>query len=221
MRLWPIMICALLLSSCQLLPVGGSSGPAIQGSGKLTTETRAISSFTAVEFASFGTLMIEQGSEESLTIAAEDNILPLLTSEVNDNILIIGINGAANTTRGIQYRLTVKALDAITISGAGGIIIERFVAERLRVLLSGAGSLDISGSVGEQEIEVAGAGSYNAPNLESRQARVTINGLGNAVIRVSQSLDATITGAGSVEYYGSPTVAQNVSGIGQVRQVQP
>jgi hypothetical protein len=35
---------------------------------------------------------------------------------------------------------------------------------------------------------------------------------------VSEELDAEISGVGSVEYIGDPTVKQNVNGVGQVGQ---
>jgi hypothetical protein len=41
-------------------------------------------------------------------------------------------------------------------------------------------------------------------------------GAGSAVVNVSEVLEAKISGAGSVEYIGDPTVHQEVSGVGRV-----
>jgi hypothetical protein len=64
---------ALLVTACSVT----------RGSGQLTTESRPVSGFTKVELSGTGELTIEQTGTESLTISAEDNILPRLTSEVS------------------------------------------------------------------------------------------------------------------------------------------
>ncbi len=53
----------LLLSACS----------AIQGSGKVTSESRVVHGFTEVDFSGSGHLVIEQTGTKSLTITAEDN----------------------------------------------------------------------------------------------------------------------------------------------------
>jgi hypothetical protein len=70
-----VVLVALGLAACQAGPLS-----IVHGSGNLQTETRTVRGFNEVELRDEGTLVIEQGAAESLTIAAEDNILPLLTS---------------------------------------------------------------------------------------------------------------------------------------------
>jgi hypothetical protein len=84
------------------------------------------------------------------------------------------------------------------------------------VLLNSAGSITISGTAEEQKIVLSGVGSYDASNLQSLQASVTLSGAGSAELWVTDSLDATVSGVGSVSYYGSPSVSQNISGVGSI-----
>ena len=51
------------------------------GSGNVVKETREARDFDSVSLTGIGALIIQQTGEESLTIEADDNILPLLTSE--------------------------------------------------------------------------------------------------------------------------------------------
>ena len=74
----------------------------------------------------------------------------------------------------------------------------------------------MKGKVSEQKITLGGAGSYSAPKLESKKAAIQLKGAGNAVVWAVEDLDAAISGIGSVEYYGSPTVKKNISGLGSV-----
>jgi hypothetical protein len=59
-------------------------------------------------------------------------------------------------------------------------------------------------------------GSYNAPDLESQEATVRIGGAGGATVWVRDTLDVTISGAGNVDYFGSPAVTQDITGAGSI-----
>ena len=61
-----------------------------------------------------------------------------------------------------------------------------------------------------------GVGNYDAPDLESQTATVDVSGAGGVVIRVLNALDVAISGAGNVDYFGSPTVTQDISGAGRL-----
>jgi hypothetical protein len=136
----------------------------------------------------------------------------------------------------IRYDLTVKELDGLNVSGAarvkigalkteeltirlGGaanISIDSLEAKYLDVKIPGAGNIKIKGKVIGQSVHLGGVGSFVAGELESQDAKVRITGVGKAVVRVSENLDISLTGLGSVDYYGKPRVTQNVSGFGQV-----
>ena len=101
-----------------LLLIGCSS---TTGSGTLKTETRPVSNFSAIELSGSGNLVIEQTGTESLAIEAEDNILPLLTSDASAGTLHLGEkdNNIVMETKPISYRLTVRDLRSLTVSGSG------------------------------------------------------------------------------------------------------
>jgi hypothetical protein len=192
-----------------------------EGSGVLVTEQRDVSGFDRVSFGGFGTLIIAHGSEESLTIEAESNILPRIETRVRGGILEIGFDSdrwqdIVRPTKSITYNLTVITLDGIALSGAGSIEASGIEAERFDVELSGAGSIDITGFAATQEINVSGAGSYDSAELLSEYIDVNISGAGNATVWVTESLDVNISGVGKVSYYGDPQVRESVSGLGNL-----
>ena len=51
-------------------------GPVVLGSGNITSESRDVSDFNEVGLEGVGTLTIEQTGSETLTIEADDNIIP-------------------------------------------------------------------------------------------------------------------------------------------------
>ena len=214
-----------------------------RGSGRLVSESRPIGGFDRVHVKGIGTLVISQGDEEALTIEAEDNILPLITSEVRGGELTIafeqdGLRGP-RPTQPITYSLAVKELAgirwsgagnaraarlttarlAVAVAGVGNVRLEELTADDLQVELAGTGSCDLAGTVSRQEVSVRGAGESRAEGLASREARVEISGAGRATVRVSDRLAVRISGAGSVSYVGSPQVQQTIAGVGNVRQL--
>jgi len=183
-------------------------------------ESREVSGFTGVELTSIGDLYIEQTGTESLTIEADADVLPQLTSNVSSGILELGVTPGTSIakSRRINYRLTVATLDSIAVSGVGDATASNLRAERLTVEVSGAGEMTLAGTVDSQALTISGTGDYNGEDLESTTAKVTIDAAGNAVLRVSDRLDATVSGVGSVEYIGDPQVTKDVSGVGSVEQ---
>ena len=200
------------LSSSQVTSNAGKSGK--EPSGKtsdptnVTKESRNVRGFEEVELRGVGNLSIEQTGSESLAVEAGEDILPKIRIEVVNNRLIIGPkpNTTIHTTEPICYKLTVKDLDALEVSGT----------DRLAVTISGAGDVKIGGEADKQEINILGTSNYRAEDLESKEVKMGIVGSGSAIVDVSEQVDARISGIGSVEYIGDRTVKQEVSGAGRV-----
>lgn len=207
--LLPTLAAAVLLAGC---------GGATVGSGTTTTETRPVSGFTAVELAGGGTLTIEQTGSESLTVEAEDTILPLLTSEVRDGVLVLGTRPGSTvaTRQPIRYRLTVDDLAGVTVAGSGDATATGLTTGSLQVAVHGSGSVRLTGNADSSDVEISGSGEYDGINLESATARVQVSGSGDAAVRASEALDVGISGSGTVAYSGDPAVSQNISGSGEL-----
>lgn len=192
----------------------------IIGSGNKKTESRQVSGFSEIVINNVGTLTITQTTNESLTIEADDNILPLLTSEVSGNRLILGTkpNTSFSTNNPINYNLTVKDLSVIEASGAAGIIAKNINTPKLTAVFSGSGDVKISGTAQRQDLNIKGSASYKAFELASKEAYVIIKGSGSAFVNVSNVLDVKISGSGSVKYEGNPTISKKITGAGSIKR---
>ena len=207
-----------------------------RGSGNLITETREVSGFDAIDLAGEGRLDIVFGDTETLVIEAEDNLMPLLTSEVEGGTLVLGSTESIDPTEDIVYSVTAVGLDRIRLSGSGDIVAPDAEGTRMTIELTGSGSvfltdmdvdtvdaeisgsgdIELSGVAAQLEAAIPGSGSLNAEALSTDEADVSISGSGDAVVNVSEQLVADISGSGSIEYVGSPTVDSNVSGSGSI-----
>jgi len=212
----------------------------VRGSGNIATETRNVSAFDRVSVAGAGELTLVQGEEESLTIEADDNLLPLIESEVVNGRLSIGprrVNLRPTTTVRYNLRLRdIRRLDlsgsvhatadsvkgdhfVVIISGSGRMDLASLDAGTLTSSISGSGSTQVAGQVKQQKIHVTGSGSHGAKDLKCAEAEADISGSGHVSLWVVDSLTADISGSGRVEYRGNPRVTSHVSGSGRVRRL--
>lgn len=203
-----LLTVVLLLAACSVT----------QGSGQLATESRQVSGFTEVELTGFGEVTIEQTGTESLTISAEDNLLPRLTSEVSGDTLVLGEepNTTVRTTKPITYSLTVKDLTGLAISGSGNISVPKLAATALSTKISGSGTITVNGTAVDQDLEISGSGRYQAEQLTSKTVKAQISGSGTANVLATDMLDVKISGSGSLTYTGNPQVTQEISGSGKL-----
>jgi hypothetical protein len=215
-RVTAALLCAFLLLN------GCATGCAdrVRGSGVVKVEPRDVAGFSEVKVRGSGdvTIAVDSSGTESLTVEAEDNLLPLLTSDVEDGVLVLGVREGANVsaTRPIRYRLTARELNGVSVSGSGSVRASGINAAKFVASISGSGGMDLSGAADEMRLTISGSGSYDAAHLRAKSARVKISGSGDANVNASESLEAHISGSGSVRYGGNPKVEKHIAGSGSV-----
>ena len=209
-----LLLALLLLGGCSSLP-GGTAG-----SGTSKTETRPVAGFTSIELAGTGDVQVKQTGTESLTVTADDNLLPLLTTEVVDKVLKLGVKDNTNldAKQPITYQVTVRELTGLDVAGTGSQTATDVKTSSLRVRVAGTGAVTASGSADSQDIQMAGSGAYHGSGLASLTATVNSAGSGAAEIAVKDRLQVTIIGSGNVTYTGSPQVQQSIVGSGTLQK---
>ncbi len=235
-----LIICMAALS----ILLTGCAGNIVVGSGRVATESRAVSNFDGLSLSGIGEVTVTQGDSEALTVEAEENLMPYLKTQVRNGTLAISIDDrylrtALVPTRPVRFNLSVKNLKsidlsgagniqsaslksdylAIRISGAGALTLDHVEASDLTSTLSGVGNLKVAGQVTSQTANLSGVGGYDAGELNSRTARINVNGTGSATVWAQDNLYVAINGMGSVNYYGSPRVQQTMAGMGSIKQL--
>lgn len=209
----------LFQAGCVVIGAGGSGASrGDKGSGNVVDQSSEVSDFSSISLEGVGNVTVKQTGRESLTIRAEDNILPLLNAGVANGRLSLGAHGSTSPTRPIEFLVEVRKLDDLTLSGSGSIEATNIDVRHISVSISGSGDVTISGDADMVDIDISGSGSFHGENLRARQAAVDVSGVGNATVNASDDLDVEVSGVGSVEYLGSPSVRKSISGMGQVRR---
>jgi len=232
-----ILLLSLGISACGF-PIRYTQ---IRGNGNIDSEARNVIGFNSIELSGIGTLVIEQGTEESLKVTAEENLMRYLRSDVQGATLKLGVEEfiSLQPTEDIIYRLSVKNLQdietsglgkveidnleterlEIEISGSGKIMIGNLIGEHLVIEISGLGDVKVSGEVEDQRVQLSGAGSYDAANLRSTSADLDISGTSTAELWATKTLNVDLSGAGTVSYFGDPKVRSEMSGLGEIKSL--
>jgi hypothetical protein len=195
---------------------GGSGG--IAGSGVIRSETRDTGAFTGVRLRNSMDVDITLGEKTRVVVEADDNLLPLIDTHVDDGVLVIDSHGAYSTRSRSIIHLQMPALREVTLDGSGDVSIDGLHAETLRLSIAGSGDISARGQVDKLDARIAGSGDLSLADLAVTDAEVRIDGSGDAELHVAGTLDAIVNGSGDVTYHGHPQhVEQHVHGSGDVR----
>ena len=215
---------------------------AIKGSGIVKTESREISDFNAISIDYPADVIVKQGKQYAVKLEADDNLIPQLEVNVQGETLHFRNNEKnwsqrVYPTEPVILTITVIDLDAlnlptagsieidgmetnslnVSVSGAGEVNLSDVKVEQMEFTISGAGKIFVDGEVDDLRLRISGVGEFDGGNLQSQIANVRISGAGSATIWVDKNLEASISGTGSIRYYGDPkSIDKNISGLGSV-----
>lgn len=213
-----ISILLLGVLACSAVSVPADTNRII-GSGKVSGETRDVAEFTAVELAGSGDVNILLGNGQSVNVQSDDNIVPLIETKVVNGTLVVSMKPLTNvtTSSGIVVTVVMKALQHLTLSGSGNIHVGEMSGPELAVDLPGSGSITVMGRADRVNISLAGSGNVFCEGLKASSANVRLNGSGNVTVYTDKSLDASLTGSGSIHYSGEPAqVTKSITGSGTI-----
>ena len=194
-----------------------------KGSGVVKEKSRNVANFSRLVLALPATVTLSQGATESLTISTDDNLLPLLTTRVeNDELLIEGDQARGFSTKeGVRIRLTVKLLSGIRINGSGDVFGDQLKSDKFEIVIAGSGDVKFKSIRADQfRIGIKGSGDVTVDTAASKSVEASIHGSGD--IRLA-SLQATlvsisVNGSGDVFAAGNTDrVDIEIVGSGDVR----
>jgi Putative auto-transporter adhesin, head GIN domain len=168
-------------------------GLSVSGSGDLIAQTKLI------------------GSNMDLKVSGAGN----LTAELEAGEVDADVSGSGD----LNLRGKVKGLES-DISGSGKISFDGLIAGSADVSISGAGKFMASGSASELKTNISGSGKILASELAVDKCSVKISGSGDVEVNVKSSIDANISGSGTVSYKGNPSqINSHTSGAGRIRKM--
>jgi hypothetical protein len=196
----------------------------VRGDHNVVKKQREAGSFSKIKASSGIDVFLTQGSTESITVEADENLHKYILTEIRNGELNVytevGIRDAERkrvyvTMRNIQAIRTTSAGDVIgqtpvksdilklSASSAGSINLE-ITAREVEVNLSSSGDMTLTGKADYLDATLSSAGDLNAFDLEVKEAKVTASSAGDADINVVEKIVARASSAGDITYRGNP-----------------
>ncbi len=191
--------------------------PQITGSGNIITESREFGPFSSVQISSAINADITFGSEQSVSVSADDNVMELVITTVEDNTLFIDLEDGEYNQVTVEFEITNPELEELTMIGANDVEVNGFEnLERLDVTITGVGNLDMTGSAEDLIIISSGSIILKAFGFIATNCDIRLSGVGDAEINVTDVLSGFLNGAGDIFYKGNPQIDIEITGLGSL-----
>jgi hypothetical protein len=139
-----IIIAGLLIAGCDLI------GRYERGNGNVVTTTREVEHFDKISLGGNFEVILSHGSESLVTITTDENLEPLIETEVYDGVLEISTGKKLISAKKSVIRITYRQLEEIRVFGATMLSNEDTLESgNLTLQLSGAGVIDLQLKVSE------------------------------------------------------------------------
>jgi len=197
------------------------------GEGTAIQEKRAINS-------SFDELIVGNGMQAFITsddtkeiqVVAQENVLPLISSEVVDNKLIFRLTASMETNEGIKLYIPIGEIAKINIKEGGYLYFNdsvvdidlllqsgstadcNIVSKNFSCTVMGGSRLNLEGDVSEAaDIFVKGGSVLKGKKFECTKGNITALGASKCSLKVTEFLDARVENYSTLKYAGSPEIS--------------
>ncbi len=211
----------------------------LRGSGNIIKETRQLSEINSLSVSGSIKVEIKNGAIASLTVEADDNIMPYVVTNVSDKNLTIklkGINNLRNATINIHLVMPavstlntsasaeirssdiIKSNEKISFKASSGSLINLNVdAPIIFADASSGADIILSGRTRNITAESSSGSKVNLFALQAENASASVSSGASILIFASVGLNASASSGGNVKYKGgAPSVVKNVSSGGSV-----
>ncbi len=135
-----LIITLFLVAACD--PDG--NGPRISGSGNVVTETRTLDAFDRIQVDGSTNIVLRQEATQMVSVEADDNIVPIIATQVRNGELLIGNTQSYRTKNAVTVYVAIPTISAIRIRGSSDLIgATALEGEALMIEVSGSGNVDV------------------------------------------------------------------------------
>ena len=223
-----LIIVALLVNSCII--DGWDKG--ISGNGHVEEESRDVSGFSGVHASTGIDVFISEGSGFDVKVEADENLLEVILTELNGNMLVIKTDRVnIRSAKSKKVYVTMPKLKELKISSAGdckgmtpfncddlrisissaGDLKLDVEAERIDINISSSGDATLTGHTGVLDADLSSAGDLHAFDLIAETVSVDVSSAGDARVFASEEISMNASSAGNIYYKGGAEVVHSRS----------
>jgi hypothetical protein len=210
------------------------------GEGPVTTETRTVNNFSGIDLQMNGNVYYQNAAAWKVEVIAKQSIHDILETTVANNRLIVkyrngktydadesirinvsgpGVNSFSLNTSGSIFCLNSIQTDHLFLrsNGSGHIVLQHVEANTIEAESKTSGRITAtSGFAINEKLKTDGSGKIDLSAMTSKNVTARIVGSGDIKVKVSDRLDVTIDGSGSVFFNGSPLISTHINGTGRL-----
>lgn len=235
---------AMLFAACDDMTVStGDGSNEVKGNGIVTTEVREVSPFNQIKLEGVFNVYLLQKGKELIRIEADENVLPFIVTEVENNVLTVKLKDDSKISKmkKINVYITFSDINKLETKGVGLInTMGELDLKKLELNLIGVGAtklnlncddlnihselvgaLFLSGKGKEVNIDHKGIGSFESFDFKAEKVSLTSDGIGKAEVYASKELTIDAKGLGGVVYKGNPST-KNIKneGVGVIASAE-
>jgi len=214
-------------------------------SSKHIDDDREVSNFNGIAAAGPINVVVTIGNKESCRLEGDAEAIATIVTEVKGNVLIIRPQTSITSwskkyeNKKITAYVSARELASLTVSGSGNLLVSGKIntgeltttvsgsgsikaivdVDNYHAFLSGSGFLNISGNADQSDIKISSSGIFEGKSFAVNTLNAKISGSGSINVKADQSIKAFISGSGSVNYSGNATVDKTIIGSGRVRKL--
>ncbi len=190
-----------------------------KGSGKVATDVRDLRDFKGIDVSGVFQVEITSQKDFGVEVEADDNLLPLIKTEVRGGVLHIETEGRISTDNGLKIRISAPDINDIDASGVAKVNLSSIKTDELRIHTSGASKIKVNGEAAKLFVKVSGASNIEAADLKAVDADIDASGASSVSVFATGELLTDASGASKIRYSGSPkSVEKRSSGASSVRE---
>ena len=210
---------ALIFLLLSFIFAGCNSKPTIKGDGITKSANRKVGYISEIEVDGNFIIDVSCGKSNSLKVEAEDNILPLVETKVDDEKLSIFTKEEITALKDIKITITLHTLKEIDSDGNSKITVKDLHTDELDVSANNEAVIELEGKVKELNITIDDDAKVLAKSVITKSTIVSIYGDGVAEVNARRYLEASVKGKGVINYWGDPEeINIKASGGGEVNK---
>lgn len=231
---WLVALVIVAVAGCD-----GVFGPRpIVGSGVPAVEGRECAAFDRLKVSHAINAEVTLGTDFDVRISGDDNIVPLVDTDVLDGELRIRMrpDTRVNCKTPLEVTIQVPALRVLDVSGASQATISGEVdlqsveasgaskvvaatvsGEDVDASASGASRIELAGTCQSVTADVSGASTIDLKGLSAATVAVSCSGASTVHVGATESLSGNASGASTVTYTGDTEVAVSTSSASAVK----
>ncbi|TRZ41085.1 head GIN domain-containing protein [Robertkochia solimangrovi] len=219
------LVLSAFMASCNL----GLNFSGAQGNGNVVTESRSVSGFDKIHASEGLDVVVSQGATTEVKVEADENIMPLILTEVSDNTLRIHCKDPIGKARSKKIFVTVPSLrelsvssgadlesmglvesDNISLSASSGADLKvEIKADDVHCNTSSGADIRVVGSANSINADASSGSDINADDLQVKTAIANASSGADISINATEKVTKKTSSGGSIHISGSAEIVKN------------